>query len=296
MSDSNFFPGFQRIDVDVEGARIHAVTAGSGPPALLLHGFPQSHVCWHKVAPALSKHATLIIPDMPGYGDSLGPAPDSRHVEYGKRAIGRRMLELMAKLGHPQFAVVGHDRGGRVGYRMALDHPNALSKLVILDIVPTLEIAEATDYKRALSSWYWSFLAQPAPLPERLISAEPDFLLDTLMKGWHADTFIDPHAMAEYHRCFRKYSVIQAFCEDYRAGMSVDLDYDRADRDAGRKIQCPVTVIWGQAGTHSNYVDMIAVWKRWATKVSGGPLPCGHFLPEEQPEKTTQALIDALAA
>jgi haloacetate dehalogenase len=296
MSAEGFFAGFDRVTIDVDGARIHAVTGGSGPPVLLLHGFPQSHVCWHKVAAALAGHATLVIPDMPGYGDSIGPTPDLEHVEYGKRATGRRMLELMAKLGHHRFAVVGHDRGGRVGYRMALDHPDALTRLIILDIVPTLEIAEATDYKRALSSWYWSFLAQPAPLPERLISAEPDFLLDYLMKGWHAETFMDPAAMAEYHRCFRKYSVIQAFCEDYRAGMSVDLDYDRADRDAGRKIQCPVTVIWGQRGTHSNYVDMIAVWQRWATNVSGQPLPCGHFLPEELPEKTAKALIEALAA
>ena len=296
MADNDLFPGFESVDVDIDGARIHAVTAGSGPPALLLHGFPQSHVCWHKVAPALAEHATLVIPDMPGYGDSIGPKPDDKHLEYSKRATGRRMLEFMSKLGHRQFDLVGHDRGGRVGYRMALDHPQALTKLVILDIVPTLEIAEATDYKRALSSWYWSFLAQPVPLPERLISAEPDFLLDYLMQGWHADMFIDPRAMAEYHRCFRKYSVIQAFCEDYRAGMGVDLEYDRADRDAGRKIKCPVTVLWGQGGTHSNYVDMIAVWKRWATNVSGGPLPCGHFLPEEQPEKTAKALIDALAA
>jgi len=295
MPDADLFPDFRRIDVEVDGARIHGVTAGNGPPVLLLHGFPQSHVCWHKVAPTLAKHATLVIPDMPGYGDSTGPKPDPAHVEYGKRATARRMIELMAKLGHDQFAMVGHDRGGRVGYRLALDHPAALTRLVILDIVPTLEIAEATDYKRALSSWYWAFLAQPAPLPERLISAEPDFLLDHLMKGWHAETFIDPRAMAEYHRCFRSYSVIQAFCEDYRAGMSVDLDYDRADRDAGRRIACPVTVLWGQSGTHSNYVDMIAVWKRWATNVSGSALPSGHFLPEEQPEMTAKALIAALA-
>jgi len=294
VSADDLFPGFRRLDIDVEGARIHAVASGDGPPVLLLHGFPQSHVCWHRVAQPLAEHFTVVIPDMPGYGDSIGPPPDPKHMEYSKRATAARMREFMAKLGHSRFALVGHDRGGRVGYRLALDHPDVLTRLVILDIVPTLEIAEATDYKRALSSWYWSFLAQPAPLPERLIAAEADFLLDEMIKGWHVENVFDPRALAEYHRTFRTYSVIQAFCEDYRAGMSTDLDFDRADRDAGRKIECPVTVIWGQRGTHSNYVDMLAVWKRWARDVSGGPIQSGHFLPEEEPEKTAKALIEAL--
>ena len=296
MTTLDLYPGFERIDIEVTDARIHAVTAGSGPTVLLLHGFPQSHVCWHKVAPELARHATVVIPDLPGYGDSIGPAPDPEHYNYSKRAAGNRIVEFMRKLGHEKFALIGHDRGGRVGYRVALDYRDLLTRLVILDIVPTLEIAEATDYKRALSSWYWSFLAQPAPLPERLISAEADFLLDHLMKGWHVDDKIDPRAMAEYHRCFKKFSVIQAFCEDYRAGMGIDLQFDRADRDAGHKIACPLTVIWGQGGTHSNYVDMIGVWKRWATNVTGGPLPCGHFLPEELPQQTATALIEALSA
>jgi haloacetate dehalogenase len=294
MSDSELFPGFKTIDIDVEGARIHAVTAGKGPPALLLHGFPQSHYCWHQVAPALAQHATVIIPDMPGYGDSIGPAPDKESLNYSKRATAKRMIEFMGKLGHERFALIGHDRGARVGYRLALDSPDTLTRLVILDIVPTLEIAEATDYKRALSSWYWSFLAQPAPLPEQLISTNAKFLLDHMIKGWHVEGKMDPRALAEYHRAFARYSVIQAACEDYRAGMGVDLVYDRADRDAGRKISCPVTVIWGQRGTHSNYVDMLAVWRRWATNVSGAAISCGHFLPEEEPEQTAKMLIDAL--
>jgi haloacetate dehalogenase len=294
MSADDLFPGFERRDVDVDGARIHARIAGQGPPVMLLHGFPQTHVCWHRVAPRLAEKFTLVIPDMPGYGDSKGPAPDAKHLEYSKRAVARRMREFMAKVGFDRFALVGHDRGGRVGYRLALDHPDTLTRLVILDIVPTLEIAEATDYKRALSSWYWAFLAQPAPLPERLISAEPEFLLNEMIKGWHVHNVFDPRALAEYHRNFRTYSCIQAFCEDYRAGMSTDLEFDRADRDAGHKIKCPVTVIWGQRGTHSNYVDMIAVWKRWANEVSGAPIQSGHFLPEEEPEQTTKALIEAL--
>ncbi len=296
MPDHDLFPGFERTDVDVEGARIHAVMAGKGPPLMLLHGFPQSHVCWHRVAAPLAQHFRVIIPDMPGYGDSVGPAADAKHLEYSKRATAKRMVEFMRKLGHERFAMVGHDRGGRVGYRLALDHPGTLTRLVILDIVPTLEIAEATDYKRALSSWYWAFLAQPAPLPERLILAEPEFLLNEMIKGWHVENVFDPRALAEYHRGFRTPSWVTAFCEDYRAGMSTDLDFDRADRDAGRKIACPVTVVWGQRGTHSNYVDMLAVWRRWASDVSGGPIESGHFLMEEQPEKTVKALVEALRA
>lgn len=294
MAASEFFPGFEAMDVAVDGATIHAVTGGKGPPLLLLHGWPQSHVCWHRVAPALAEHFTLFIADLPGYGDSKGPAPDTEHFEYSKRAMGRRMLQFMTKLGHSEFAVAGHDRGGRVGYRMALDHGEAIKKLVILDIVPTLEIAEATDYKRALSSWYWGFLAQPAPLPERLISAEPDFLLDHLMKSWHVDGVLDPRAMVEYHRVFKIYTAIQAYCEDYRAGMSVDLEFDRADRNAGKKIQCPMHVFWGQRGTHSNYVDMIAVWKRWAVDVNGQAVTCGHFMPEEAPQRVAELMIAAL--
>jgi haloacetate dehalogenase len=296
MAEQDLFPGFVRVNVDVDGARIHAVTAGNGPPLLLLHGFPQSHVCWHRVAAPLAERFAVVIPDMPGYGDSKGPPPDDKHLEYSKRATAKRMVEFMRKLGHERFAIAGHDRGGRVAYRLALDFPDTLTRLVILDIVPTLEIAEATDYKRALSSWYWSFLAQPAPLPERLISAESEFLLNEMIKGWHVEGVFDPRALAEYHRGFRTYSVIQAFCEDYRAGMSTDLDFDRADRDAGRKIKCPVSVIWGQRGTHSNYVDMIGVWKRWANDVTGEPIHSSHFMMEEKPEETVKALVRALNA
>jgi haloacetate dehalogenase len=296
MTAEALFPGFQVLDVALEASRIRVVTAGSGPPILLLHGYPETHAAWHKVAPLLLPHATVVIPDLPGYGDSIGPAPDTHHHAYSKRSMAAQLVATMEKLGHRHFVLAGHDRGGRVAYRMALDDPGRVARLITLDMVPTLEMAETTSWRRALAAYHWFFLAQPAPLPERMIAADPDFYLEWTLKSWLGDPqAIDACAMAEYRRCFRNASVVKAMCEDNRAGLSVDLEHDRSDRDAGKKIACTLVALWGERGTEGRPIDFLPVWRKWATDVSGGAIRCGHFLMEEQPELTAKALIDALA-
>jgi haloacetate dehalogenase len=296
MTAEALFPEFRALDVSLEASRIHLVTAGSGPPILLLHGYPETHAAWHKVAPLVLPHATVVIPDLPGYGDSIGPAPDASHNAHSKRSMAAQLVAMMEKLGHKRFVLAGHDRGGRVAYRMALDHPESVARLVTLDMVPTLEMAESTSWRRAFAAYHWFFLAQPVPLPERMIAADPDFYLEWTIKSWLGDpAAVDPRAMDEYRRCFRTASVVKAMCEDYRAGLSVDLDHDRADRDAGKKIACPVVALWGERGTDGRPIDFLPVWRRWANEVSGGAIRSGHFLMEEQPELTSKALIGALA-
>jgi haloacetate dehalogenase len=296
MTAEALFPEFRALDVSLEASRIHLVTAGSGPPILLLHGYPETHAAWHKVAPLLLPHATVVIPDLPGYGDSVGPAPDASHHAHSKRSMAAQLVAMMEQLGHKRFVLAGHDRGGRVAYRLALDHPERVARLITLDMVPTLEMAESTSWRRALAAYHWFFLAQPAPLPERMIAADLDFYLEWTIKSWLGDpAAVDPRAMDEYRRCFRNPSVVKAMCEDYRAGLSIDLDHDRADRDAGKKIACPLLALWGERGTDGRPVDFLPVWRKWANDVSGGALRCGHFLMEEQPALTAQALIAALA-
>jgi haloacetate dehalogenase len=267
------------------------VIGGSGPPLLLLHGYPQSHVCWHRVAPALARRFTIVCPDLRGYGDS-SPAPEEMadHAAYSKRAMAADQVALMAALGFERFAVAGHDRGGRVAYRLALDHPARVTRLATLDIVPTSEMFDRTDTAMAQATYHWFFLAQPFDLPERLIGGDPDFYLDWTLKSWFGSGAAAPEALAEYRRCFRKPSVIHAACEDYRAGIGIDSALDRADRAAGRRIACPMLALWGDRSRFAKQHDFLAIWQGWADAVTAKTLPCGHFLPEEDPAGVIAAL------
>lgn len=285
------FKGFMEHRVSTREAEIFLRTGGTGPPLLLLHGYPQTHVVWHAVAPRLIDGFSLVIPDLRGYGESKGPPPDREHFNYSKRAMAEDMVAVMSALGHERFMVAGHDRGGRVGYRLAFDHPERVSHFAAVDIIPTLTAAEGMDKDKALSSYHWIFLAQPAPLPERLIGHDPEYYLRHLLDRWAGNRgALDPDAVAEYIRHFRKPSVIEATCEDYRAGMSVDLEHDRADCEAGRKIHCPTLVLWGKRYLSAKAQSPLAVWRDWAQEVFEIALDCGHFVPEEQPQACADAL------
>jgi haloacetate dehalogenase len=283
------FPNFEEQRVDVGEAEIYLRRRGNGPPLLLLHGYPQTHVTWHKIAPDLADEYTVVSPDLRGYGDSDGP-DDPETTEFANRVMADDMVAVMDELGYDEYLVAGHDRGARVGYRYALDHPDRVRKLAVLDVVPTLETAEAMDYRYAKAMYHWLFLAQPHPVPERLISHDPAFYVDHLIENWAAypDRIAD-EAVAEYHRCFERESVVRASCEDYRAGLSVDLEHDRATREAGERIEPPLLAVWGGASGTVEF-DPLAVWERWATDVRGRGLDCGHFVMEEAPEATLKEL------
>jgi haloacetate dehalogenase len=287
------FEGFTRRQVETSGATINLVIAGSGPPLLLLHGYPQTHVLWHKVAPRLAEDFTVVAADLRGYGDSAKPEGGPDHSGYSKRTMARDQVEVMQRLGFERFAVAGHDRGARVAYRMAFDHPERVMKLAVLDIVPTYVMWAGADRQFGLGAYHWYFLAQPYDLPERLIGSDPEYFLRTTLARWagtgHA---FDPEAMAEYIAHFRDPACIHGSCEDYRAGATLDLEYDAADREAGRRITSPLLALWGAGRAGSGGQDRLAVWREWATDVRGRGLPCGHFLPEEAPEETTAALRD----
>jgi haloacetate dehalogenase len=290
------FEGFEERSISTSSARIFLVTGGSGPPLLLLHGYPQNHVMWHAVAPVLRAHFSLVIPDLRGYGDSQGPQKDSQHVNYSKRAMARDMVELMSALGHERFALAGHDRGGRVAYRLALDHPDRVVALAVLDIVPTVVVWELMDYRSAVGSFHWPFLAQPAPLPERLIGHDPEFFLRHLLNRWAGrPDALDSAAVAEYVRHFQKPSVIEATCEDYRAGATVDLDHDRSDRDGDRKIRCPTLVLWSERYLTAKAASPLEVWRSWADDVREVVFDCGHFIAEERAEECSAALLNFLS-
>jgi len=285
------FDGFREHRIPTGDAEIFALTGGSGPPLLLLHGFPQNHVMWHLVAPRLVPGFSLVVPDLRGYGDSRGPAPDPSHRHYSKRAMAADMIAVMAALGHDRFFVAGHDRGGRVGYRLALDHPDCVERLAVLDILPTFEVWARMEQRAALNGYHWLFLAQPAPLPERLIGHDPDFYLRHLLDRWAGRPgALDPSAVAEYARHFRMPSVIEAVCEDYRAGATVDLDDDRANRDEGRRLKCPTLVLWGRRYLAARATTPLEVWRPWAEDVRDAALDCGHFLAEEEPAACADAL------
>ena len=283
------FPGFELQQVEVGELTIRARIGGSGPPLLLLHGNPQTHLMWHLVAPALARHFTVVATDLTGYGMSTKPPSTADHAAYSKRSMARDQLAVMRALGHSEFFVAGHDRGGRVAYRMALDHPNAVRKLAVLDIVPTGEAFARGGREFGLGYYHWFFLAQPAPLPERLIGADPDWFW-----RWHTNRgprqFFDPVAVEDYLTCFRNPETIRAICEDYRAGATIDCEHDAADKRAGRRIQCPVLVLWGAHAKLEAWYDTLAVWREWAGEVQGRALPCGHYLPEEAPEETLAEL------
>lgn len=283
------FDGFDHERIDVGEATINLRRGGEGPPLLLLHGHPQTHVTWHKVAPRLAEQFTLIVPDLRGYGESTGP-PEPETADYSNRAMANDMVAVMDELGYDEYRLAGHDRGGRVAYRYTLDHPERIERLATLDIVPTLEMAERMDYRLAKRMYHWLFLAQPYPMPETLINANPDYYIDHMMSRWDAERSIAPEAMDAYRRAFRNESVVRAACEDYRAGLSVDLDHDRASRDAGEKIDVPHLAIWGDRGTLP--FEPIEIWEDWSESVRGGPIDCGHFVMEEAPEPTADALLE----
>jgi haloacetate dehalogenase len=289
MSD---FAGFSTQDFALGEAAIHARVGGSGAPLLLLHGYPQSHLMWARVAAALAKRFTVVVPDLRGYGASS--APRSHNGErYSKRLMANDAVALMAALGHKTFALAGHDRGGRVAYRLALDHPEVVTKIAVLDIVPTGEMWAGMNAGRAMTVYHWMFLAQPEPLPETLISAAPQVYLDHTLASWTGDRSLAsfaPEALAAYRAAFRDPARVHATCEDYRAGATIDRALDEADRAAGRKITAPLLALWGGTGIPARGESPLDVWRRWATDVSGKAIEGGHFLPEEAPEATAEAL------
>ena len=275
------FEGFETETVDVDGVGTLARRAGSGPPLLLLHGNPQTHAMWHLVAPGLAEDFTVVVTDLRGYGDSSKPPTTEDHEPYSKRTMARDQIGVMRHLGFERFAVCGHDRGGRVGYRMALDHPEVVTKLAVLDIVPTWEAFSRADMSFGLGYWHWFFLAQPYDLPERLLAADPE---RSLFRG--GDETFRPEAMDEYLRALRDPETIHAICEDYRAAATIDFAHDAEDREAGRRIACPVLALWGSRGNLQEWYDVPEVWRGWADEVEGRALDSGHYIPEEAPEET----------
>jgi haloacetate dehalogenase len=271
-----FFSGFRRLDAKVHGVRFAGVIRGSGPPVLLLHGYPQTHIAWRKLAPDLSRSYTLVIPDLPGYGASR---PEAMQPRWAKRRIGEALVALMRSMGYHRFAVVGHDRGARVGYRLALDHPNVVAAFSSLAVVPTLDAMSAVDYRFSTKNFHWFLFAQNADLPERLLAAAPDAFIDralaTMAGGLEK---VDPAALEAYRLAFRNPSVRHAICEDYRAAVNEDLELDATDRVQGRKLTCPVQVLWPAAETNPGAQNPIAIWSRWADDVIGATTSGGHLL------------------
>jgi haloacetate dehalogenase len=286
---SDWFAGFaleRRRVGDIHLNLRHNLAAAAGkPPLLLLHGFPQTHAMWHRVAPLLAAHFALVLPDLRGYGDSDKPLADATHSAYSKRTMAADNVALMRTLGFERFAICGHDRGGRVAHRMALDHPQAVERLMLLDISPTLTMYERTDMEFARAYYHWFFLIQPEPLPEKLIGADPVFYLRKKLGGWgsHGLEVFDPRALAEYERCIGEPAAIHAMCEDYRAAASIDLEHDRADTQA--RIGCPLRVLWGERGVVHRLFAPTADWQAKASgTVSGRATPGGHYIAEDSPE------------
>lgn len=291
----DFFPGFTRHRIDTAGASINLVTGGSGPPLLLLHGYPQTHVMWRKVAPRLAADFTVVVPDLRGYGDSSKPPAGADFAAYSKRALAQDQIEVMKALGHDRFAVAGHDRGARVTHRLVRDHPDKITRAALLDIVPTLYRFETIDQKAATGSFHWFFLIQGRGLPERLIGSESEFFLrhmfGTLLRDQGA---IEPAAFAEYLRCFQAPETIRATCDEYRAGASIDLAHDRAD--LAQKVKLPLLILWGQHSGQGSGYDLLKVWRDHAENVRGHGIDSGHFIPEEKPDEVCAALREFFAA
>ena len=298
MSD-DLFPGFDSHWVDTEAGRIFARSAGSGPPLVLLHGFPQTHAMWHRIAPALATTHTVLCPDLRGYGWSSAPRADGTHETYSKRAMGRDVVALMETLGHVRFAVAGHDRGARVGYRLALDQPGRVERLALLDIYPTVEVWRRID-AGIQPARHWEFLARPEPEPEAAIGRDPLPYFEGLMQEWSGERsldFIDPRALRSYRQSCNEPSRIHAFCEDYRAGRTVDLRQDQSDLDAGRTLACPTHLVWSAHYLRKAGDDPLAIWSRtFAPGITGSEVDCGHFVAEEAPDTTLAALRAFLTA
>lgn len=285
---ADFYPGFERRRIATSGAEINLVTGGSGPPLLLLHGYPQTHVMWRKVAPRLAQDFTLVIPDLRGYGDSSKPPGGADFAAYSKRALAQDQVETMAALGFERFRVAGHDRGARVTHRLLRDHPLHIERAALLDIVPTLYRFETIDQKAATGSFHWFFLIQPSPFPERLIAAECELFLRKMLGLSGTPGAHEPEVFAEYLRCFCNPETIRATCDEYRAGAAIDLEHDRADR--GKKLQMPLFVLWGQRSGQGSGYDLLSVWREHAENVTGHAIDSGHFIPEEKPDDVYRAL------
>ena len=283
----DLFPGFTHDRFQAGGAEIHYVRGGAGAPVLLLHGYPQTHACGHRIAPLLAQHYTVVCADLRGYGDSSKPAGLPDHSNYSKRAMAQDMVELMASLGFERFHLVGHDRGGRVAHRLAADHPRRVHTLAVLDISPTLKMFESTNLAFATAYYHWFLMLQPAPLPEQMLAGRVPFnILGRVGRAEPDLGKFDDEAVREYVRCFADPAAIHASCEDYRAAGTIDLEHDRADRAGGRKLPMPVLALWGSEGVIARLFDCLADWREVAADVSGRALPCGHFVPEEAPTET----------
>ncbi len=296
MTSTPLFPGFTPYRVPTpNGQHIHALVGGSGPPLLLLHGHPQTSAIWHKVAPVLAQHFTLVLADLRGYGDSAKPAGDAEHALYSKRTMAADMLAVMQHLGHAKFTVLAHDRGARVAHRLAADHPAAVQRMVLLDIAPTLAMYEQANDAFARAYWHWFFLIQPAPLPERLIEADPAaYVRDVMGRRSAGLAPFDPRALAEYTRCLALPGTAHGICEDYRAAAGIDLVHDRADREAGHQLPMPLLALWGEQGVVHQCFKPLAEWQRVAADVRGHALPCGHYIAEEAPEALLEAALPFL--
>lgn len=291
--EHDFFPGFASLDVEAGDVSFRGRIGGSGSPVLLLHGYPQTHVAWRLIAPTLARSHTVIVPDLPGYGDSRTRNDQPR---WTKRRVASALVALMGRLGHERFAVVGHDRGARAGYRLALDHPQCVAAYASLTVIPTLDAFASIDKTFALNAWHWFFLAQPGDLPERMLAADPDAYLDTaLAKMAGGLERIDPLALDAYRTAFRSPHVRHAMCEDYRAAACEDLEHDASDAAAGRKLACPVLVLWSESEQKARSILPLDTWSRWAANVTGKGLPGGHLLPEDAPDEVLTSLQDFLA-
>jgi haloacetate dehalogenase len=275
------------------GTVLHARQCGEGPALLLLHGHPQTHVMWHAVAPSLARHFNVVLMDLPGYGDSSRPPADAAHAHHSKRAMAAHALALMQSLGFGEFKVLAHDRGARVAHRLALDHPQQVQRMMLLDIAPTLAMYEHTGDAFARAYWHWFFLIQAAPLPERLIDADPVAYVREVMGRRHAGlSAFAPQALAEYERCIALPGTASSICEDYRASASIDLEHDRADRAAGRRLRMPLRVLWGDQGAVGRCFDVPALWRDAADDFSGQALPCGHYIAEEAPQRLLAEAVE----
>ncbi len=285
-----FGDAFDKVQIKTSGAEINLVHGGSGSPLLMLHGYPQTHVIWHQVAPRLAPDFHVICPDLRGYGDSSKPPSRPDHYPYSKRAMAQDMVEVMASLGFSEFFVAGHDRGGRVTHRMALDYPERIKKACVMDIAPTHHMFKTADQDFATGYYHWFFLIQPDGLPEHMINADPAYYLIEKLKRWSAPgTVFADEAVAEYLRCFSRPEAIHASCEDYRAAASIDLQHD--EEDMAKKIECPLLVLWGAKGFVDRTYDVLRVWSERAEQIEGRSLDCGHFLPEEAPAAVCDELL-----
>jgi haloacetate dehalogenase len=280
--------GFEYTGIEIGPTSYRPGVAGDGPPVLLLHGFPETHYCWHRVAPGLAEDHTVVVCDLKGYGESRSEPGGELGEGYSNRERAAELVELMGRLGHERFSVVGHDRGGRVAYRMALDHPEAVGRLGVLNVIPTVEQFERMDGDTALGYWPFIFLAQPPPFAERVISASAEYVLRSILASWPASSdAISEEAIEEYLRGFTP-DTIPGITAEYRASFHIDRPMDAEDRDAGRRIESPVLAHWGSE--EGQMSDSLEVWRRWADSVEGGPLPSGHFIPEEAPEELLASL------